>query len=130
MMRLLLHMRIKEKGERTIIKYFFSIRFLWGRGGGESRSCNTLFIYCVEKERKKSFRYSSFSSCCPSKGFFIHMLLFFRFASKIRTPKLLLGFLREKRGVEQQIFFSWGNCDAFYNLKLGEGGGGIAGKPW
>ena len=116
-------MRIKEKGERTIIKYFFSIRFLWGRAGGAEVATRYLFIVLRKKERNPFGTLPS-AVAAPQKVFFLHMLLFFPFRFQNTHTKAATGFSEREKRWNSKSFFSWGDCDAFYNLKLGERGGG------
>ncbi len=110
----------KRKRRTDNHQVFFSIRFLWGRAGGAEVATRYLFIVLRKKERNPFGTLPS-AVAAPQKVF-LHMLLFFRFAFKIRTPKLLLGFLREKRVGTANLFFL-GRLRCVLQFKLGERGG-------
>lgn len=110
----------KRKRRTDNHQVFFSIRFLWGRAG-EQKLQHAIYLLCWER-KKEILSVLFLQQLLPLKRFFLHMLLFFRFAFKIRTPKLLLGFLREKRGGTANLFFL-GRLRCVLQFKLGERGG-------
>ncbi len=92
-----------------------------GEGGGAEVATRYLFIVLRKKERNPFGTLPS-AVAAPQKVFFYTCCFFSRFASKIRTPKLLLGFLREKRGGTANLFFL-GRLRCVLQFKLGERGG-------